>query len=187
MNQEQDVQVWDRFIRFFHWTLVITFTLAYVTEDELLTVHVWSGYIVLILIIARIFWGFIGSPHARFSDFLFAPATIVQYLKDTLAHRAKRYLGHNPLGGLMVLLMLTTLTATGISGLIVYAAEENAGPLTGWWGNRGESEIIEEVHEVSANFTVFLVVIHIAGVITESFLHRENLIRAMFTGRKKPL
>jgi len=76
------IYVWDWFVRVFHWTLVVAFTVAYLTEDDPLTVHVWAGYVVGVLVVARIIWGFVGSPHARFSDFVYAPAAAFRYVRD---------------------------------------------------------------------------------------------------------
>ncbi len=187
MNNQQYTKVWDPFIRFFHWTLVIAFVLAYFTEDDFMTLHTWAGYTVLGLLVARIVWGLIGSRHARFSDFVFSPSTIIAYLKDTLYLRAKRYLGHNPAGGAMVLLMILSLLITSLSGLVVYAVEDGAGPLANWVTQVGhdEAEIFEEVHEFFANLSVLLVLLHIAGVLVESMVHRENLVRTMINGKKR--
>ncbi len=99
MQQSRAVKIWDPLIRIFHWSLVVTFTIAYLSADEESVLHTWSGYAVLGLALFRILWGFIGSQHARFSDFVYPPSVIVSYARDTLLGRAKRYLGHNPLGG----------------------------------------------------------------------------------------
>lgn len=123
------IKVWDPFVRLFHWTLAIGFFVAYFTEDELLTVHVWAGYVVGVLILMRLVWGFAGPKHARFSDFLFAPFTVWRYLIDLIRFRAERHLGHSPAGGAMVFALLIGIAATVWAGLEVYALEENAGPL----------------------------------------------------------
>ena len=192
MNQNittRDVKVWDPFIRIFHWGLVIAFTVAYLTEEDILDVHVLAGYVVLGLLALRLAWGFVGTPYARFSDFAYSPSTIRQFLTDTLHMRAKRYLGHNPAGGAMIFLMLVSLILTSITGLVIYGVEEGAGPLAGLAANATESaeDLWEETHEFFANFTLFLVFVHIAGVIVESMLHRENLARSMVTGYKRAL
>ena len=184
----REVKVWDPLVRVFHWTLVIGFFTAYFTEgeDETLFLHTWAGYIVAGLVLVRLLWGFIGTRHARFRDFVFRPAVIKAYLFDVLRLKPKRYLGHNPAGGLMIVLLLISLSCTVFFGMGLYAVDENAGPLAGWLGGLGESweDVFKEVHEFFANFTLFLVVVHVAGVLVESLLHRENLVRAMFTGRK---
>ena len=89
MNTQQ-IKVWDSFVRFFHWVLVGAFAIAYVTEDELMLLHAWAGYTIMALLALRIVWGFVGSPYARFSSFVFSPTHIIAYLKDTLMFRPKR-------------------------------------------------------------------------------------------------
>jgi cytochrome b len=172
-------------VRFFHWTLVLSFIVAYITEEDFLGLHTGAGYIILGLLMVRIIWGFIGSRYARFSDFVFSPTTVLSYLKQTLLFRAKRYIGHNPAGGAMIVLLLASLIITTLSGIAVYGAEDT-GPLALWLGQAGDftHDVLEEGHEFFANFTVFLVVIHIGGVIFESLVHRENLVDSMITGYK---
>lgn len=185
MNAEA-VKVWDPLVRVFHWTLVVAFFAAYLTEDEWLDLHTLAGYTVLGLVLFRTVWGLIGTRHARFGDFVFRPATVMQYLRNVFTLRPRRYLGHNPAGGFMVVLLLASLLATTGFGLAVYGAEEAAGPLAGMFAGVSESteHLLEEVHEFFANFTLFLVAVHVAGVIVESLLHGENLVRSMVTGRK---
>jgi len=178
------VRVWDQFVRIFHWTLVTAFTVAYLTEDDLLTVHVSAGYVVGVLIVARLIWVFVGSPHARFSDFVYAPATTLRYLRDLVRFRSDRYLGYSPGGGAMVVFLLVLLTLTVTTGLIVYGGDQQAGPLAGLF-TRDTGEAVEEVHEVLANITLAFVCAHIGAVVLASFVHRENLVRAMITGYKR--
>ncbi len=185
MKSPNLIRVWDLPTRIFHWLLVAGFFVAYFTEDELLTVHVWSGYLVSGLIIFRLAWGFLGNDYARFKNFLCRPNKSVAYLKEALGMKAKRYIGHNPAGAAMIVLLLVGLTLTVSSGLIVYAADQNAGPLAGLIDSNNE-DFWEEAHEVAANFTLFLVGLHILGVIFESIVHKESLVKAMWTGYKKP-
>ena len=187
MQSQAMVKVWDPLVRSFHWILVIAFFTAYFTEDDFLTLHVYAGYTVLGLIVLRLVWGIVGTRYARFSSFVTRPRVAWQYLKDTLLLRAKRYLGHNPAGAAMIVLLLISLLLTTLTGLAIYGASESAGPLAGWFGNVGElgEDVIKEVHEFFANFTIVLVAIHVGGVIFESLAHRENLVRAMFNGYKK--
>ncbi len=180
-----EVTVWDPFVRVFHWTLVAGFAVAYLTEDDLLSVHVWAGYVVGILVAARVVWGFIGSRHARFSDFIYTPSTAFSYVRELLRFRGTRYLGHSPGGGYMVLLLLIFVSATVVTGLVVYGGDQQAGPLAGMF-TEATGKAMEEWHEVIANITLALVLVHISAVVLASFAHRENLVRAMVTGKKRP-
>jgi cytochrome b len=183
-DKASQVYVWDPFVRVFHWTVVVAFTVAYLVEEDPLIVHVWAGYVVGVLVVARIIWGFVGSPHARFSDFVYAPATAFAYVLDLLRFRGARYLGHSPGGGYMVIALLIFLALTVATGLIVYGGDQQAGPLAGMFTkNFGES--FEEVHEVVANVTLALIFFHILAVLLASFVHHENLVRAMVTGYKR--
>jgi len=187
-NDKPDTtKVWDLVIRLFHWVLVTTFIVAYLTEDDFLDLHVLAGYILGAAIMVRLLWGFVGTKHARFSDFVTSPGVAFTYLKETLSFKANRYVGHNPAGGLMIVLMLSSLTFTAITGVALYGAEEHAGPMASWFlGSSADWEgALEEAHEFLANFTLLLVAIHLIGVITESLVHKENLIRAMISGVKR--
>lgn len=123
------VRVWDIFVRFNHWTVALGFFIAYFTEDDMLALHVWAGYVVGVFVVMRIFWGFIGPRYARFSDFLYGPHKIFIYLRDLIAFRAPRHLGHSPAGGAMAIALWLGLLALVWSGLEFYAAEKGAGPL----------------------------------------------------------
>ena len=187
LQANQQTKVWDPLVRIIHWLLVLTFVIEFATEDDLLTLHVWAGYLMGAAIIVRVLWGFIGTQHARFTDFVATPREAFQYAKDTLMLRAKRYLGHNPAGGLMIIAMMVSLALTIITGIAVYGAAEHAGPMASWFASSGDrwEDFFEEVHEFFANFTLLLVVIHIGGVVVESLIHKENLVRSMFNGLKR--
>jgi cytochrome b len=186
MEHSNNIKVWDPLVRFFHWSLVAAFFIAYITEEELLTVHTWAGYLILALVLVRVIWGFIGTKYARFSDFFYKPKIIVQFLKDTISFKAKRHIGHNPAGGAMVLILLVTLIATAATGILVLGAEDQSGPAATLFGQNRFfwADILEELHEFFANFTVLLIFVHVAGVLVESLIHRENLVSAMMTGFK---
>lgn len=185
MKQNTEVRVWDPLVRVFHWTLVGAFTLAYFTEDDAMAVHVAAGYTVAALLLFRLIWGFIGPQHARFGDFVRSPQLAWHYLRDTVRGRARRYLGHNPAGGWMILLLLAALAATAVTGLIYYGAHEHAGPFARLIMSRAQAHTWKEVHEFFANAAVVLVFGHVSGVILSSLAHRENLPLAMITGRKR--
>lgn len=187
MSDTRQVMVWDPLVRVFHWALVGAFATAYLSAEEWESVHVAAGYTVFGLLLFRLVWGLIGTRHARFSDFVQRPSQVMSYLKETLVRRERRYLGHNPAGGAMIVLMLASLLITTLSGIACYGVDEHAGPLAGAMVGVSEfwAEALEEVHEFFANFTVLLVFVHVAGVIVASLLHRENLARAMVTGYKR--
>lgn len=200
------VKVWDPLVRLFHWSLVAAFAIAWLTGDEESRLHELAGYAVIGLVLVRIVWGFVGTRYARFSDFVYRPSTVLGYAREILRGKPKHYLGHNPLGGMMVLALLVSLLAAGATGLALQGAEEGTGPFAALSsgatvtmpgiiatavaddddeGDEGSEEIWEELHEFFANLTLLLVALHIAGVIIGSLVHRENLVRAMFTGRKR--
>lgn len=182
---EGEVAVWDPFVRVFHWTLAAGFFAAYLSGDDLQTLHVIAGYCVGTLVLARLVWGIIGTRYARFSSFVFAPDRILSYGRSLVGFGGKRYLGHSPAGGAMVLALLIMLVLIVSSGLVTLALEDGAGPLSAWIApNRSLGHTAKGVHEFFANVTLGLVVLHICGVLLASFVHRENLIKAMWTGRK---
>jgi cytochrome b len=178
-------RVWDPAVRLLHWSLAAGFAVAYLSEDDLQRLHVYAGYIVGALIAFRLLWGFVGSKHARFSDFVRGPSTVLDYLKDAVRLRAPRYLGHNPAGGAMVVALLIALVVTVVSGMALYGATDFAGPLAGLFRGKEAADTLKEVHEFAANFTLFLVVLHLLGVSFSSLEYRENLVKAMITGRKE--
>ncbi|OGI49744.1 MAG: hypothetical protein A3E57_05080 [Candidatus Muproteobacteria bacterium RIFCSPHIGHO2_12_FULL_60_33] len=204
---QREIKVWDPLVRLFHWSLVAAFAIAWLTGDDDSRWHELSGYVVVGLVAVRIIWGFVGTRYARFGDFVHSPAAIWGYTRDLLAGKARRYLGHNPLGGVMVVALLVALLATGLTGIVLKAAEEGSGPFASvsarvagigpefitravadddekdGSGKNGE-EFGEELHEFFTDLTLLLVGLHITGVLIGSLVHRENLIRAIFTGKK---
>ena len=205
-----EIRVWDPLVRIFHWGLVLAFTVAYLSGDEESSLHIYSGYVVLGLIAFRVLWGLIGTRYARFSNFVYSPGAVIQYLKGLAAKKPKHYMGHNPAAGWMVIAMLLSLFVVTVSGLKVYAIEEGFGPLAGEFpaltiispayaddddnehgkneNGHGENEeaeeFWEEIHEVSSNFMLLLIFLHITGVIVSGRLHNERLVKAMLTGKK---
>jgi len=167
------VVVWDRFVRFFHWALVALFAVGYFTGGEAEDVHIFNGYALATLLALRLLWGFVGPRTARFSSFVRPPAETLAYVRDAARFRARRFLGHNPAGAAMILALVIALAGTATTGIMMTT--------DAFWG----SERIEEVHEFLANATVGLIVLHVAGVLVASFQHRENLVGAMVTGRKR--
>lgn len=167
------VRVWDPLVRLFHWSLVVTFTAAWATGDEFERLHEWTGYAIVGLLAVRIAWGFVGSQHARFSDFVYRPSAVTAYLFSAVRLRAKRYMGHNPAGGAMVIALLLVIAAACATGIMLTTQA--------YWG----VEWVTEAHELLANLAVVLVGLHLVGVFAASVEHRENLVRSMITGRKR--
>lgn len=184
LDSPQEIKVWDPFVRIFHWSLALFFTVAYLTEDDFETVHFYMGYAISALIGFRLLWGIVGPKYARFSNFITGRDKVVSYLKALLTGNAEHYVGHNPAGGMMVVALLLMLTMTCFFGMTLLALD-GGGALAGTFVTVLNEDLVEEVHELSANATLLLVFVHIVGVIVSSFLHRENLVRAMITGVKK--
>ena len=117
------VHVWDPFVRFFHWTLVVCIIGQFITAEDFENVHVIEGYVIIGLVLARILWGFCGTKHARFNDFLVRPSTTTRYVKGLFNGHPERYVGHNPAGGLMIVVLLISLLVTAFTGLMTLGSE----------------------------------------------------------------
>lgn len=169
----ETVKVWDPFVRLFHWLLAGSFAGAFILAEDGGAVHEAMGYIALSLVIARIVWGFIGTKYARFAEFVPSPGQLFGYLRDVVARREPRYIGHNPAGAMMILALLGAVLATGLTGWLM-----TTDALFG-------VEWIEELHEGLATATLLLASVHVAGALYASVRHGENLVLAMITGRKQ--
>lgn len=184
------VLVWDPLVRSSHWGLVAAFAVAWLAADEVQPLHEAAGYAVAALLALRLIWGFVGSRHARFTQFVRGPAATLAYLGDMLHGRERRHLGHNPAGAAMIVALMVTLSGTALSGWLLEQSIEEARAVTvaGEHGNREVrgDKILKEVHEMLANMALVLVALHVGGVAVTSWRHRENLPRAMVTGRKRP-
>ncbi|MBC7181844.1 MAG: cytochrome b/b6 domain-containing protein [Roseovarius sp.] len=191
------VRVWDPLIRVFHWSIVAAFVVAWLSAEELDTVHEVAGYVVAGLVAFRLIWGLVGSRHARFSQFLKGPRAVMSYLGDMARGKERRYLGHNPAGAAMIVALLVTLSGTALTGWLMAEPDRLAllpdmpqivAPA--WADDDGGAEsgaegVLEEVHETLANLMLLLVALHVGGVVLASFRHHENLARAMVTGDKR--
>jgi len=183
-HSNSTIRVWDPLVRVFHWSLVLFFLVAYLTEDEFVGLHVWSGYTVAMLVGFRLLWGLIGTRYARFTRFVRSPSTVMDYIKGMLRFRVPHYLGHNPAAGAMVIALLLSLILVSLSGMSIIAAE-GQGPLAGSFFAQLDAEWMEEIHEFFANLTLLLVLLHVAGVVFSSFIEGQNLPKAMVTGNKQ--
>lgn len=167
------VSVWDPLVRLFHWGLVLSFAIAWLSADHLKAVHELAGYVAGGLVAFRLVWGVLGTRYARFLQFLRSPWAVLGYLGDIAQGRERRYLGHNPAGGAMIAALIIAMAALAT---------------TGWMQTTDQFfgvEWVEEVHEALANVLLLLVGLHILGVLVASYRHRENLPLAMLTGRKR--
>lgn len=181
----QRILIWDVPTRLFHWTLAASFAGAWLTSesDQWLSVHVFLGYLMLGLVGFRLVWGLVGTHYARFSSFWFGPKDALAYLRQVLSGHAPRHVGHNPTGSLAIYLLLLLTLVVGVSGFFTLGGEEQQGAVAGWLGIvQGRS--FKKLHELSAWLMLLLVLGHLAGVVVESLLHRENLARSMLTGSK---
>ncbi len=181
-----DIKVWDIVVRLFHWSLATAFFVCFLTEDNS-GLHIYSGYLIVLLILFRILWGFIGSKHARFRDFIVTPKVALNYLKEITKNTNSRFLGHNPAGAVMIVVLITAVFITCVTGVILYGAEDHAGPLAFLFAGEYTNleDTLEELHEFFSNFSLALIVLHIFGVIIAGKQHNENLIKSMIHGYKK--
>ena len=167
------ILVWDWPVRLGHWLMVGGFILAWLTSESETwrLVHAFSGSVVITVALFRLPWGFIGSRYARFVDFVRGPGSVVDYLRSLIRLEPDHHTGHNPAGGWAIVLLLALGIATGVVGWAMY------NELGGEW--------LEELHEGLAVTMLTVVFIHVAGVISGSLLHGENLVQAMITGHKR--
>ena len=147
------------------------FANMYLTESGA-WLHRWIGYLILLLILGRILWGFLGTSYARFSSFFPTPSNTLTYIKQLLRKREPRYIGHNPAGAWMMVILILTMTSCIVTGWMQ--------GLDVFWG----ISWIQTVHEFCADAILVLAALHVAGAIFTSFRHRENLIWSMITGYK---
>jgi cytochrome b len=167
------LRVWDPLVRIFHWSLVASFAVAWFTAYCSEDIHDRAGYLAAALVAARLLWGALGPPYARFAQFVRGPATVARYLRAMLGRREARYIGHNPAGGAMVLVLLAAMAATALTGWMMTT--------DAYFG----VDWVQRLHGLIAHGLLLLVVVHVGGVVLACVRHRENLVAAMITGRKR--
>lgn len=167
------VRVWDPIVRIFHWTVAsgVIANLTFLRHEE--NPHIYVGYVVVTALVVRLIWGLAARNHARFAGFVPGPSGLIIYFKAMLGNREPRYLGHNPAGAAMIVLLLVLLAAVGTTGWMM--------GLDAFWG----VSWVETLHEISANVLIGAVALHVIGAIVESLRHHENLPLAMITGYKR--
>lgn len=166
-------RVWDPFVRIGHWLLASSVLFSWLTRHSAGSWHEWLGYGALAIVAARLVWGVVGGPHARFSTFVHGPRVTLSYALALIERREQSSVGHNPLGGWMILSLLLTVAMVCATGWL-YTTDR-------YWG----VEWVETLHRTLSNILLVLIALHVAGVLYASWRHRENLIAAMFHGRKR--
>jgi cytochrome b len=184
--ETRDHHVWDLPVRLFHWTLVAAIAAAYVTNRlgvSYFRYHVWCGYAVIVLVSFRILWGLVGTRHALFRNFVRGPAETLRYGSGLIVGRPAHYIGHNPLGALMVLAFLAALGLQAATGLFGNDEIFNFGPLYGYVSKQA-SLALTSLHKKLFYWIAAFIGVHIVAVVAHHFLWREKLVHAMITGRK---
>ena len=188
MSIKEMVNVWDVPTRLFHWTLVLSFTAAYLTaEFHIGFLHTLIGYFLCVLLAARLIWGFAGNRYARFKSFIFSPQETLAYLRSLMQNNPKHYLGHNPAGALMVFALLGLLLLILITGLTTLAVIDFEGPLlflVNYFDDTA-SYAVRHLHGWLIDIALVMIPLHLLGVAVGSFQHKENLVRAVLTGKKE--
>lgn len=174
------VQVWDLPTRLFHWSLLALVVVCWFTgeEESLANVHRIAGESIAGLLVFRMIWGFVGGEHARFADFASGPAAVINHIRDLVSPAPRRHIGHNPLGGVAVFLLLAVTATVVVSGLFS-GDDDIAGPFAGYWGLE-----LSDIHEGAFRILQALVAVHVLGVIVETWKTRDALLPAMITGVK---
>ena len=178
--------VWDGFVRAFHWSLVLLFTLSVATGKvggEWMVWHMRSGYAILALVTFRLIWGFVGGEYARYVSFLTGPIRALKFAKGLLGKTHEQVIGHNPVGGWMVLILLILLATQAGLGLFSNDEIATTGPLARYVSDETSLTLMSR-HRTLGNVLLVLVGLHIAAVLFHLFVKKENLIRAMFSGKK---
>lgn len=165
-------RVWDPFVRVFHWTLVICVLLnSFVVDDD--DLHQWLGYLAAALVMVRIVWGFVGSEHARFADFFPTPRRVMHHLHGLTSGRPEFQWGHNPLGALMMLLLMAIVLALGVTGWLQTT--------DAFWGEAW----VQDLHEHLGDGLLIAAGLHATAALIMGRVERTRLIKAMVTGVKE--
>ncbi|MFL5273800.1 MAG: cytochrome b/b6 domain-containing protein, partial [Anaeromyxobacteraceae bacterium] len=182
-----EIRVWDVPVRAVHWAqaaLVVISVATGFTGGNALRIHRRSGYALLVLVVFRVLWGFLGGRHARFAAFLRGPRAVVAFVRDTAAARRPACAGHNPLAGWMVLALLAVLLVQGATGLFANDDIAFEGPLAAVV-SKAVSDLLTSMHRTDAILLLALVAMHLGAVLFHVVVERRNPVPAMFTGRKR--
>ena len=178
------IKVWDAPVRLFHWLLVVLVIVSAstgYTGGNAMRWHVWSGCTILALLIFRLLWGFAGSATARFAHFVRGPRAVLDYTRGMLVRAPSHTVGHNPLGGWMVVMLLASASLQAGTGLFSNDDIATEGPLYDIV-SKATSDTITAVHDINAIVFLTLIGLHVAAIVFYLWYKRENLVRPMFTG-----
>lgn len=185
-SKSYTVNVWDISIRLFHWSLVAGMAFLWFSGEDggnIMTWHMYIGYSMLGLIVYRLIWGFIGTPYARFSDFLTTPLATIAYLKRFMKGAKTDHIGHNPLGGWMAILLMALTLIQATTGLFSSDDIFNEGPFYAWVSSQ-TGEFLTSIHHLNFNFILAAVALHITAVAYHGIIKKEPLVKSMLTGKK---
>lgn len=181
------VLIWDLPTRLFHWTLVLTVAGAFLSAWFYQVIPFWvhraCGLGTWVLVVFRLLWGFGGTRHARFADFVRGPRTTLRYLRDALANRTATVPRHTPAGGWMVLLLLALLAGQATLGLFSNDETDAAGPLVGWISHAASNGLTAWHHKIGTALWI-AIAIHVAAIVGYRVVLRDNLTRSLWTGRR---
>jgi cytochrome b len=183
------VKVWDLPVRLAHWLLLALVGFSWWSGEQggdQMVRHSWSGFAILTLVVFRIGWGVIGSDSARFVSFVRGPRASFAYLRSVLKRQPKAYLGHNPLGGWMIMALLLVLLVQVVTGLLGNDDSDYEAPLAHWISH-DTSSLVSALHGYSFDLLLILLGLHVAAVLTHVVLQRDDMLKAMFTGVKTSL
>lgn len=185
MSSEKPSLVWDLPVRLFHWVIVLLIVFSWYSVEvmEDLDKHFISGYCILTLLLFRLSWGFLGTLHAKFSNMLYSPARILDYVKKLFSGQSMKFAGHNPLGSLSVFALLTVMLLQAVSGLFSNDEDWYFGPLSDYVSTQ-TADRLTEFHHLNFNILLGFIVLHIAAVLFYLVFKKENLVKPMITGKK---
>ncbi len=182
-RRDPEMLVWDRVVRIGHWLLAFAFATLYL-EYKKFPLHTYAGYLVFLVLVFRVLWGFIGSKAARFSSFSFSPREMIRYMKSAFKGHAEYHFSHNPMGAAMVYALISLMLFNCCLGMLTYSASQQLGPFGALVPDSWEDNLTA-VHRLIGHLSAILVAAHLAGVVWAARLHRENYVLAMLNGIRR--
>ncbi len=184
---DDHIRVWDPLIRLFHWGMAAAFAVAWWAQGRDLRIHILAGVVLAGLLLFRLIWGVVGNDHARFRLFIPTRQMLAAHLRGLLRLQSQHYIGHTPIGSVMIYILLIALIVLVCSGMLLIGLQLGLGPFAAWALNVAFSTEMQvtQLHAWCYQLLLVLIAIHLAGVVVESLIQRTNLVRAMITGNKR--